>query len=322
MLRFRADLYRAAVRQLTGGEAMTLGTTDPTYRDWLTSRRLPQELTGFLIDNALSSPATFEGSGGMWTPEDVMTLNDQEEAMPSAGLLAVGNAINGDFIVIDFARGDGTSGFVSHDLLWEQSTGQLRDAFVPVARSIGEMLHGMTSVEDFPFDYWAARDNPILFDADAVTSPQAPCLGNTVEQVESLVESVHGRLSDVAEIVKRLQSERLDSVPMSNDEDPWKWVTFVQIAEKWVNDMQTVIFDFRRDNLAGGHHALSFARDLLRLSPDRFEYFEIIERIYARMWWERKRAAALISGGRERRHSADQSLPESNNALVPPRPAE
>ena len=30
---------------------------------------------------------------------------------------------------------------------------------------------------------------------------------------------------------------------------------------------------------------------------DRFEYFEVIDRIYARMWWEPERATALISEG-------------------------
>ena len=63
--------------------------------------------------------------------------------MPSTGLLGVGNATNGDFIVIDFTTGDGTSGFVAHDLLLERSTGEARDAFAPVARSIGGMIAWM-----------------------------------------------------------------------------------------------------------------------------------------------------------------------------------
>ena len=41
-------------------------------------------------------------------PEDVIVLNDQEEVMPLSGLFAVGNTINGDFIVIDFGTGSGT----------------------------------------------------------------------------------------------------------------------------------------------------------------------------------------------------------------------
>jgi hypothetical protein len=175
MIRLRPDLFRLAVRRMTGGRAVVFGSTDPTYRDWLTRRGLPEELIRFLIGNALSAEVSFDGTGAMWTSESIVGLNDQEQTMPSTGLLGVGNATNGDFIVIDFARGDGTSGFVSHDLLWERSTGEPRDAFVPVARSIGGLLHGMTSVEGFPCDYWSVRRGPIPFDPDSIEEPWAPC---------------------------------------------------------------------------------------------------------------------------------------------------
>jgi hypothetical protein len=113
MLRFTPDLFQAAVRQLSGGEALTFGTDAPTYIDWLAKTRLPEELTQFLVENALSCETTFDGAGGMWIPRDVIELNDQEEALSSSGLFGVGNAINGDFIVIDFATGQGCSGFVA-----------------------------------------------------------------------------------------------------------------------------------------------------------------------------------------------------------------
>ena len=156
MLRLKEDLFRVAVKRLTGGESVTFGSDDPRFRDWLAKRLLPGELARFLTENALSPSASFDGLGGIWTAEEIMELNDQEEALPSAGLLAVGSTTNGDFLVIDFMEGGGVSGFVSHDLLWEDPPGDVRRAYIPVARSIGEMLHGMTSVAGFPFDYWAA----------------------------------------------------------------------------------------------------------------------------------------------------------------------
>ncbi len=115
-----------------------------------------------------------------------MVLNDQEEVMPLSGLFAVGNTINGDFIVIDFGTGSGTAGYVSHDLLPEiEPSGDARKCFNPVARSIGEMLHGMTTIESFPYDYWRANDNPTLYDADVVKAHRGPCLGNTSRRVQS-----------------------------------------------------------------------------------------------------------------------------------------
>jgi hypothetical protein len=168
-MNLRPDLFRAAVRRLTDGETVTFGTTDPTYRDWLSKRQLPEELTQFLIENSLSAEASFDGFGGMRTPSLIMELNDQEEeGLSGNGLFGVGNAINGDFIVIKFTTGEGQSGYVSHDLLWEPGLSDDEpDPFMPVAVSIGEMLHGLTSVDGFPCDFWAARDYGNLFNADA-----------------------------------------------------------------------------------------------------------------------------------------------------------
>ena len=75
-----------------------------------------------------------------------------------------------------------------------------------------------------------------------------------------------------------------------NEAGPLKleWFDFALEAAKWINDMQTVVFDFRRENLAGGMMSLCFARDLLKLMPDEFEYFDIGDRMYVRIWWERE----------------------------------
>ena len=35
MLRLREDLFRTAVQRAAGGQALTFGTTDPGFRDWL-----------------------------------------------------------------------------------------------------------------------------------------------------------------------------------------------------------------------------------------------------------------------------------------------
>jgi hypothetical protein len=287
MIHLRPDLFRAAVRRLTGGEAVTFGTTDPTYRDWLSKKRLPEELKRFLIENSLSCEASFDGLGGMWTPSLAMELNDQEEALSRNGLFGVGNATNGDFIVIEFTTGEGQSGFVSHDKLWDEGPfPSVRDAFMPVAVSIGDMLHGMTSVEDFPYDYWRALDYPIMFNADVITEPRGVCLGTSSEQIQAFVESVRGRLVDRFDIEEKLRVEGLKTVARSNEAGQLhEWISFADEGDKWINDMRTVVFDFRRDNLAGGLTSLGFARDLLKLEPDEFEYFDIRDRVCVRMCW-------------------------------------
>jgi hypothetical protein len=79
MLRLRDDLFRPAVKRLTGGGRLTFGAFEPAYRDWVTKKNIPAELREFLLENALSGETSFNGLGGMWMPKDVMVLNDQEE---------------------------------------------------------------------------------------------------------------------------------------------------------------------------------------------------------------------------------------------------
>jgi hypothetical protein len=64
-----------------------------------------------------------------------------------------------------------------------------------------------------------------------------------------------------------------------------EWFTFSEEADRWINDMKTVVFEFRRNNLSGGMMSLGFARDLPRLKPDEFEYFDIGDRVFVRLCW-------------------------------------
>ena len=136
--------YRDALAHL--GQKRAVFTDPPeAFHAWLTEKQLPGDLVEFLLGTALAAAVPFpNGSGGMWTPRDVMDLNDQESAILSAGLFAVGSAVNGDFIVIDLRDERRQAGFVGHDELAESSSGDVRAIFVPVADSIDEMLVGMS----------------------------------------------------------------------------------------------------------------------------------------------------------------------------------
>jgi len=267
---------------------MTFGCSDPAYRDWLAGRPLPEELTGFLLENALGGEASFDGLGGMWTPESVMGLNDQESSLPACGLLGVGSAVNGDFLVVDFAKGDGESGFVSHDLLWERNRGgDARLGYVPAARSIGKLLHGLTAIDGFPMDYDSAKRSPLMYDADRVKNPSGPCLGNTAEDIEEFIYLVRGQLIDHPGIEAALQwADELGPSPWDSAES--RRIDFAEHAHEWDNDMQTVVFEFRRKNLGFLNVSLRFAQELLSLAPTRFQWLATEERIYARIHWDRR----------------------------------
>lgn len=286
-MRLMAELFRAAIGRLRGGEMVVFGADAPEFREWLQQRSLPAALVQFLLENSLSRHVSFNGVGGMWTPADIIEWNEQEEALYPAGLIAVGSATNGDPIVIHFLEGAGLAGFASHDLLCDEES---QNFYLPVARSIGEMLHGMTTVEDFPRDYWDAKDNPILFDAEVIKPPLPPCLGRLVEPIIDLFKGrFHGRLSEHSEIEERLRIANQSTIKVWGDEES-NWIPFASVADAWVNDMQTVVFDFWREYDRIG---IPLAHDVLRLAPDRLQYFEIAGRLYVRMWWKRDRAQAL-----------------------------
>jgi hypothetical protein len=168
-MRIDSPRYRDALSNL--GPEPAVFTEPPTrFREWLNEKRLPTEFAEFLAGNTICDNLPFaDGAGGIWTPADMMTLNDQESAILASGLFAVGNAINGDFIVIDLTEGNDQVGFVSHDELWENPPANVREIFVPVDRSIHEMLVGISSQlrawmaggsdePNYPIDYCSALE--------------------------------------------------------------------------------------------------------------------------------------------------------------------
>src|SRR5437773_92565 len=96
-----AQKYRDALADL-GPEWPVFIDPPGNFRAWLAERRLPADVVEFLLKTAVAGNIPFpSGCGGMWSPDDIMVLNDHESAILADGLLAVGNSTNGDFIVID-----------------------------------------------------------------------------------------------------------------------------------------------------------------------------------------------------------------------------
>jgi hypothetical protein len=124
------------------------------FRGWLAEKQLPADVVEFLLGTTVAANVPFpSGCGGIWTPRDIMVLNDQESDILAGGLLAVGNSTNGDFIVIDLRDDGRQAGFVGHDELardYEEARSwtDVREIFAPVADSLDEMLAGMSG------DHW------------------------------------------------------------------------------------------------------------------------------------------------------------------------
>lgn len=168
-----ATQYRLALANL-GSKAAVFTDPPAHFRNWLVEKGLPGPLVDFLVANSIQSELPFPGgSGGMWTPEDIMELNDQESAILACGLLGLGNAINGDFIVLDLAPGTDSVGFVSHDELWGRNPpADVREIYSHVDNSIHEMLAGISlelrewqaglrTTPDYPIDYGGALDREL-----------------------------------------------------------------------------------------------------------------------------------------------------------------
>jgi hypothetical protein len=83
---------------------------------------------------------------------------------------------------------------------------------------------------------------------------------------------------------------------------------FADEANRWINDMNSVVFDVRSGNLGAGLPNLGFAGALLKLNPDEFEWFGIHGRVYVRMWWARDlMISETIQGGTERQSRTERT---------------
>lgn len=168
-MKLNSQKYREALSKL--GPTPAVFVEPPIhFREWLNAKLLPPVFVDFLVGNAIRDELPFPGGGGgAWTPQDMVDLNDQEAAILAGGFFAVGNAINGDFIVINLAEGCDEAGFVSHDELWEGPPRPVREFYVAVAESIDEMLAGISSrlracitgskiSSNYPIDYCDALE--------------------------------------------------------------------------------------------------------------------------------------------------------------------
>jgi hypothetical protein len=108
------------------------------------------------------------------------------------------------------------------------------------------------------------------------------CRGMLDDRVRKLLATCGSSLVTLGDIVKAIQD--------AGRGKRWAWVDkwVEEEGPKWVNDMDTVIFDFPADNLPGVR-SLEFTQHVWRCQPSDFWYQEWSGRCYVRMWWDPSR---------------------------------
>jgi hypothetical protein len=163
--RFRRALERRTTERTPGATAplaaVPLTTETRTFFD---EHRVPPALREFLERHCYNVPVTvgqliFEAVNDL--PEE--NLDEPNAPCIRAGLLVIGDGLNGDPIVVDLESG--AVGFVAHDELWGNDDADARALFVPTPFDIGSFywsaaLFDWSEEADFgfPVDSYAARD--------------------------------------------------------------------------------------------------------------------------------------------------------------------
>jgi hypothetical protein len=97
------------------------------------------------------------GPYGLNPAEDILRNEDLSRLLP-AHMIPIGNARNGDLLVVRFAtEGQAEVGLVSHDELWEGEC-EPEQAYVAVSATVEEYLYRAAEGRYLPIDSCAATD--------------------------------------------------------------------------------------------------------------------------------------------------------------------
>ena len=122
----------------------------------------------------------------------------------------------------------------------------------------------------------------LLWKGHMPDGPEKECRGILDERLGWLMATCGGRLVTVDEIVQAIREAARGK--------RWTWVEnwVAEEGPKYVNDMDTLVFDFPPADLARVK-SLEFTQMVWRLQPSVFEYQEWSGRCFVRMWWDRNR---------------------------------
>jgi hypothetical protein len=116
--------------------------------------------------------------------------------------------------------------------------------------------------------------------------PKHDCLGTAIGQVQKFLKDFAGRMAETSAI-----EETIRGIARARGED-WSWVTkwVEEEGPRWVNDMETLVFEVPLENLTGSQ-SLNFTQGVWMLQPSIFEYQVWDDRGFVRMWWDRSKSA-------------------------------
>ncbi|QEH39088.1 hypothetical protein OJF2_77000 [Aquisphaera giovannonii] len=112
--------------------------------------------------------------------------------------------------------------------------------------------------------------------------PKKECRGTLDERVMMLLATCGCRLVEREDI--------LQSIRAAGRGKRWTWVEkwVDEEGPRWVNDMDTVVFEFPSEGLTG-ERSLAFTQMVWRCQPRDFWYQVWGGRCFVRMWWDRNR---------------------------------
>lgn len=155
MMKLHEELFEKTVQQLAQAGGGRVGRASPEVTRWLESLRLvPPRLVSFLRTH---SPKTelWAGAGCIFDEATIMRRNVDFPGVIQAGLFIIGDAPNGDLVVLDLEKSPGAIGYLMHEQMY--SVRDIRSLFVPICESVGEFISRINADErDLPNDYFEA----------------------------------------------------------------------------------------------------------------------------------------------------------------------
>jgi hypothetical protein len=112
--------------------------------------------------------------------------------------------------------------------------------------------------------------------------PEKECRGTLDQRAMMLLATCGCRLVTLEDISQSIRD--------AGRGKRWTWVEkwVNEEGPTWVNDMDTVVFEFPSGDLTG-EKSLAFTQRVWMLQPSVFEYQVWSGRCFVRMWWDRNR---------------------------------
>lgn len=151
------ELTESLLRKLDSGQ-LRIGSAPDDVVHWLDGLGLPKSLARIMQHHWVQEDCSFDEANVDLLSATSIRNDEFTPALLKHRMLNVGNAINGDWFVIDFATEKCAPGFVSHEE-WSglpDETADPHDFFAPHAKTLEAFLQSVDKGQDMPIDYYEA----------------------------------------------------------------------------------------------------------------------------------------------------------------------